>query len=788
MKVNTPVTDQERQMVEGTILVSKTDLKGAITYVNQDFIDISGYSEQELVGVNHNIVRHPDMPEAAFQDLWNTMKQGLPWQGVVKNRCKNGDYYWVCANVIPITENGQALEYMSVRSVPSRRQIEEADTLYRSINAGKASLEPSRLQKIKSAIVNAKLTHTLYAIMAGSLLMQMMLGEWLSGGVTIEQVLISLTFVGVVTALMGWLLKGLIVNPLLVAAEKLQKMSEGDYFDWIEIGRSDEIGELFNTIKSTQVRLGFDVMEKQQITTRALRVKSALDYVNTNVMIADAEMNIIYINGALDKMFRAAEEDIREELPHFDVNTLLGTNIDAFHKNPHHQRRIVEQLSESVTANIILGGHSFRFTANPILNEDGERIGTVAEWADRTQEVLAENEIGDIVSCARHGDLSQRLDLAGKEGFFEHVATQLNGLLEVNEGVVNDTVRIFSALAQGDLKQTIDASYDGAFGKIKTNANETVAKLTTIMTDIRESAGNVKHGANEIAQGNLNLSERTEAQSASLEETAASMEEMTGTVRHNSENSREADELAVETRSLAEKGGDAAGKAVSAMDEINAASRKIADIIGVIDEIAFQTNLLALNAAVEAAHAGDQGRGFAVVASEVRNLAQRSAEAAKEIKGLIEDSVNKVNGGTHLVDASGQTLTEIISSVKKVSDIIAEISSAGIEQTTGIEQVNKAILHIDETTQQNTALVEETAAASESLGEESQKLSELVSFFRFDADSGRPAASITQGAAPAAKEERRSSKRPWSAPDAQAPETAPEQVEEELKTGEWEQF
>jgi len=784
MKVNTPVTSQENAMVEGTILVSKTDLKGATTYVNQSFIDISGFSEKELLGVNHNIVRHPDMPPAAFQNLWDTVKKGLPWEGIVKNRCKNGDYYWVFANVIPITENGQVIEYMSVRTSPSHQQIEEADSLYRAINAGQASLEPSRLQKIKSAIVNAKVTHTMYATVAGALLLQTLLMGWLYGGMTLTNALISMAFIMMVTVFMGVLLKGLVVNPLHIAADKLQKMTEGNYFDWISIGRTDEIGDLFNTIKTTQVRLGFDVIDKQQITTRAMRVKSALDHVNTNVMIADADLNIIYTNDALDGMFRDAQKDIRKDLPNFDVDSLIGTNIDVFHKNPHHQRQIVEHLTGNVEANIKLGGRSFRFFANPITSDEGRRIGTVVEWTDRSQQVLVEDEVGNIVNSARQGDLSQRLDMSNKEGFFERLAEQLNGLLGVSEGIVNDTLRVFAALAQGDLTQTIEASYDGSFGQVKSNANATVSKLTSIMSEIRESADNVKQGADEIAQGNLNLSERTEAQAASLEETAASMEEMTGTVRHNSDNSQEADELASATRTLAEKGGDAANEAVTAMQEINNSSRKIADIIGVIDEIAFQTNLLALNAAVEAAHAGDQGRGFAVVASEVRNLAQRSAGAAKEIKELIEDSVRKVDDGSHLVEASGQTLTEIIASVKKVSNIISEISSAGVEQTTGIEQTNKAILHIDETTQQNTALVEETAAASEALGEQSQKLSELVSFFRFDAH----AAMSNEVQSPVQNMERRSAERPWSAPNAQGPATASQQAMQEMDSGEWEQF
>ncbi len=783
MKINTPVTNQENAMVEGTILVSKTDLKGTITYANQAFIDISGFSEKELLGVNHNIVRHPDMPSAAFQNLWDTVKKGLPWEGIVKNRCKNGDYYWVFANVIPITENGQVTEYMSVRTPPSRQQVEEADALYRAINAGQASLEPSRLQKIKSAIVNAKVTHTLYATVAGSLLMQTALEAWMAGGMHLKEIFASLALIVVVTGLMGSLLKGLIVNPLSIAADKLNKMTEGNYFDWISIGRTDEIGKLFNTIKTTQVKLGFDVIDKQQITSHALRVKAALDQVTTNVTLSNDQGKLIYMNQSCHKLFDGLLEHSSDSKLSTS-NDLIGTSLVDFFPDDTLKQIYSGQLEKDTQTEFNAWGRSFELMISPVYDENQTYQGRITQWLEITEERSIEQEFDQIIKAANSGNLSQRADMSNKEGFFARLAEQLNALLDVNESVVNDTVRVFTALAQGDLTQTIDAAYDGAFGDIKSNANATVGKLTSIMSEIRESAANVRQGANEIAQGNLNLSERTEAQAASLEETAASMEEMTGTVRHNSDNSREADELATATRSLAEKGGHAAEEAVTAMQEINSSSRKIADIIGVIDEIAFQTNLLALNAAVEAAHAGDQGRGFAVVASEVRNLAQRSAGAAKEIKELIEDSVTKVDGGSYLVEASGQTLTEIIDSVKKVSDIISEISSAGIEQTTGIEQTNKAILHIDETTQQNTALVEETAAASEALGEQSQKLSELVSFFRFDVN-----ASVREEIqSPGRNMERRAAERPWGTPNSQAPAIASQQAAQKMDSVEWEQF
>ena len=315
------------------------------------------------------------------------------------------------------------------------------------------------------------------------------------------------------------------------------------------------------------------------------------------------------------------------------------------------------------------------------------------------------------------GDLSRRIEISGKDGFFLNLAEGLNRLLGIADDVVADTVRIFDALAHGNLTRQIDKEYMGSFGKLKQDANSTVERLTEIITRIRESASTVTTGASEIAQGNADLSKRTESQASSLEETASSMEEMTSAVKQTSENSVHANELANSARGKAQEGGDVVSKAVDAMNEINQASKKISDIIGVIDEIAFQTNLLALNAAVEAARAGEQGRGFAVVAGEVRNLAQRSAGAAKEIKDLIRDSVDKVEAGTSLVNASGKTLSEIIGAVDRVSSMIQEISTAASEQSAGIDQVNSAVAQMDEMTQQNAALVEEATAAGEAMSE-----------------------------------------------------------------------
>ncbi len=307
--------------------------------------------------------------------------------------------------------------------------------------------------------------------------------------------------------------------------------------------------------------------------------------------------------------------------------------------------------------------------------------------------------------------------------------TQQKQLRMTVESVLEATAVVMNAMAEGDLTRYMEGEYEGEFAQLQQAINETVTKMASVVQDISETAISISSSASEISQGNIDLSQRTEEQASSLEETASSMEELTSTVRQNSDNARQANQLAADARDKAEKGGTVIQNAIEAMAAISASSKKVADIIGVIDEIAFQTNLLALNAAVEAARAGEQGRGFAVVASEVRNLAQRSAAAAKEIKELINDSGDKVKEGAELVDESGRTLDEIVDGAKKVGDIISEIAAASVEQTSGIEQVNKAVTQMDEMTQQNAALVEEAAAAGESLDEQGRSLQEMMAFF-----------------------------------------------------------
>jgi methyl-accepting chemotaxis protein len=513
-------------------------------------------------------------------------------------------------------------------------------------------------------------------------------------------------------------------------AEVAGKVAKGDFSSVIQLQPGDT-ASLFAAVAQMQHDLKLRIDEDQaradvdrararadqEAAVENARIRTALDRVAAGVTLVDTSGVIIYLNDFARALFQGNAVQIRKEIPQFDPERLVGTPFDTLHPGSSRRGETVADFAPGHTEELKMGTTTLRIVATPVVDAAGERVGTVVQWADRTQEIAVEQELADTVAKAVEGDLTARVNEEGKEGFSKILAAGMNSLIVSVSGVIR-------AMSQAAIE--------------------------------------VRTGADEISRGNLDLSQRTEEQASSLEETAASMEQMTAMVKNNADNAAQANQLAAAARDHAEKGGRVVSSAVAAMNEINVASKKIADIIGVIDDIAFQTNLLALNAAVEAARAGEQGRGFAVVASEVRNLASRSAGAAKEIKGLIQDSVAKVSDGARLVDQSGKVLGDIVTGVQKVTDVMGEIAASSMEQASGIEQVNKAVTAMDSVTQQNAALVEQASAAAHTLTEQAANLTGLIARYRLDGTALATVRAVGKPATPPIVE-RRGANRPFAA-------------------------
>ncbi|MBN6151054.1 HAMP domain-containing protein [Xanthomonas sp. AmX2] len=529
------------------------------------------------------------------------------------------------------------------------------------------------------------------------------------------------------------LLRRMVLRPLNEAVQVSGAVAEGRLDSPIQYRRNDELGRLFGSLRRMQDQLRAVLQAQNLMATR--HDAGELSY----------RMDHNAFPGDYGRMVG-------------DTNRLVGSHVEL-------QQRLLE----------VMRRYSVGDLAEDMEALPGEKAAiTEAMQATKANLSAINRDIRQLAEAAAAGDFSQRGDAARYQHDFRAMIAGLNQLMETTEVNLASVSQLLRSIAEGDLTARMHGEFHGVFARMRDDANATAEQLAGIVGRIQTAAISINAASTEIAAGNDDLSRRTEQQAASLEETAASMEELTSTVKQNAEHARQANQLAVGAAGVASQGGEVVSQVVTTMSGIETSSRRIADIISVIDGIAFQTNILALNAAVEAARAGEQGRGFAVVASEVRTLAQRSASAAKEIKGLIDESVGRVSEGSALVARAGQTMQEIVSSVQRVTDIMGEISAASQEQYAGIEQVNQTVTQMDEATQQNAALVEEATAAARSMEEQAGQLTETVALFKIDGahavpaaraapslaavpGSGRPAASPVKRAKPVARPAQRGS-------------------------------
>jgi methyl-accepting chemotaxis protein len=719
------LADQGREFAEGEAKLAalhrvqaiiEFELDGTIITANENFCDAMGYAQADLPGKHHSMfVDAQYAASAEYREFWEKLRRGEFMTGEYLRLGKAGKEVWIQASYNPIFDmNGKPFKVVKYASDVTAEKTRNADMTAQIDAIGHSQ-----------AVIEFNLDGTI--ITANKNFCETV-------GYSVEEIVGRH--------------HSMFVEPSVAAGEEYKsfwgKLGRGEFDagEYERVGRDGRkilLQASYNPIFNLKgeaykvVKYATDLSRSERMKEN-MRIRCALDNTTANVMVADADFNIVYMNESQNLMMREAESDIRKVLNDFDASKLVGQNMDVFHRNKAHQRAVLAELSGAHTAEIQIGGREFQLIASPVRDEMGDRVGTVVEWRDETAEKAIEREIGSVVAAVSTGNLSTRLPLEGKEGFTRGLAVSINALSETVSGVLTSVGETLDAMAGGDLTTRVDEDYEGVYGRLKDSVNATASNLQQTIQAITIGAGEVATGAEQIAMGATDLSRRTEQQAANLEETAASMEQMAATIKQNATNSQEASQLATGAQGCAEDGGRVVSEAVEAMGKIEEGSRRISDIIGVIDEIAFQTNLLALNAAVEAARAGDAGRGFAVVASEVRSLAQRSAQAAKDIKGLIAESTGEVRGGVDLVNQTGAALSEIVDSIKGVADIVAEISTASREQASGADEINRAVTSMDEMTQQNAALVEQNAAAAKTMSDQAGQMRRQTDFFDAGSD------------------------------------------------------
>jgi methyl-accepting chemotaxis protein/aerotaxis receptor len=684
MRNNQPVTQRELELKEDDFLVSRTDTKGRITYANPAFIDISGFEHAELMGASHNLVRHPDMPPAAFENLWQTAQKGETWRGLVKNRCKNGDHYWVDASVTPIIEEEQVVGYTSVRVQAARDAIEKAERAYAEMREGRNKrlyLDKGRLRQkgMIKRLARVRLD-TIRAKLAGMIVLAGLL------------LLVS---------------SGLGLYGLNASGERLEQLNNDGLRDVIRLQQIDQ------TIAQTR---------------QALIEPERMDLINQRFEMGES------IEASAADVAAAWQEYYSRDVNATELATEFDQQLQAFLQNGMGQAASVLQAEETYQAFTGLDA------VISVMTNDGRALSGMVNQLIAQKQQAAEV----MADQAQQGQTT----MLGAQSIVLGVGLLLLiliGMVTLRTIIrpLNSAARFTLQIAGGNLAAKVPPQRRDEVGQLMDSLNTMRKSLSSIIADVKGGIDVVTPAAQDIASGNEELSSRTEQQAASLQQTASSMEEMTATVRQNSDNAQEARRLADNNAIQVTNTGELMTQLVDNMQRITQSSQQMADIINVIDSIAFQTNILALNASVEAARAGEYGRGFAVVAEEVRNLAGRSAGAAQEIRVLIDGSNREVSAGASLVTKAETAIAEVAEAARSVTQIMHEISAASEEQSSGIEEVNQAIVEMDQTTQQNAVRVQETARAALSLEKQAGLLALSVEAFRLNSNGALRPPAIT---------------------------------------------
>lgn len=657
------------ELADDDVLISRSDRQGRVTYINQKFVDISGYSLSDVMGEPHSLFRAPDMPAHVFENMWQSIELGKTWQGVLKNRCKNGDSYWVQTTVAPLLDGGHVVGYTAIRRKAPEKAVVRAAHIYGAIQRGKAR--------------GFKLHH-------GALRRKGLLG-WAQrfSFRTMQAKLIGM----VVTSIALLLVAGAAgVYGLTSSSERLRTLNQTGL-------------EGIAVLQQLEQRTGQLLQTLEPAVRNPRRVDSTL--LGEQVTRLSEEMNQTWQAFSQQRSQTSGfQEGLAAHLATFlegaDAAYIAirdGNGFAAFEAF----NNIVQPTSESISA-----------TINLLVDQERLAAQSMMESAERQQQLLLWGQLGVlIVGILLMAWLSSAV-----------LRSLINSL--------NEARRVTFQIAAGNLANRVTLKRDDELGELLASLETMRASLSGLITEVGHKVEIVTPASEHIKQQNEDLASRTEQQASSLQQTASSMDQMTATVQQNTENARQANQLAMQNAATSRETGERMQALVERMERIAASAGKMNDIITVIDGIAFQTNILALNASVEAARAGEQGRGFAVVANEVRSLAGRSAAAAGEIRRLIDTSSQEIAGGAEAVKDAERSIELVVSQVMRVSNIMEEISIASDEQSSGIAQINTAVAEMDHVTQQNASKVQSISSAAQRLTYEALSLANVIAAFRLE--------------------------------------------------------